>query len=56
MALSQTGKIGVWHSMTQHVLVQDLVNFMSFDTAGSFLLLGCNNGAISYIGIYLPAV
>jgi hypothetical protein len=50
VALSQMGKIGVWHSMTQHVLVQDIVPIMSFDTAGSFLLLGCGNGAISYIG------
>jgi hypothetical protein len=50
VALSQMGKIGVWHSMTQHVLVQDIVPIMSFDTAGSFLLLGCTNGAISYIG------
>jgi len=49
VALSQNGKIGVWHSMTQHVLVQDIVPISSFDTAGSFLLLGCNNGAISYI-------
>ena len=52
VALSQSGKIGVWHAMTQHVLVQDLVPIMSFDTAGSFLLLGCHNGAISYIGEY----
>jgi len=50
VALSQSGKIGVWHAMTQHVLVQDLVPIMSFDTAGSFLLLGCHNGSISYIG------
>ncbi|CAG7835898.1 unnamed protein product [Allacma fusca] len=49
VALSQSGKIGVWHSMTQHVLIQDIVTIMSFDTAGSFLLLGCSNGAISYI-------
>ncbi|CAL8099797.1 unnamed protein product [Orchesella dallaii] len=49
VALSQNGKIGVWHSMTQHVLVQDIVSIQSFDTAGSFLLLGCSNGSISYI-------
>jgi len=53
VALSQMGKIGVWHSMTQHVLVQDIVPIMSFDTAGSFLLLGCTSGAISYIGMIL---
>lgn len=49
VALSQSGKIGVWHSMTQHVLVQDIVPIQSFDTAGSFLLLGCTSGSISYI-------
>lgn len=49
VALSQNGKIGVWHSMTQHVLVQDIVPIQSFDTAGSFLLLGCTSGSISYI-------
>lgn len=52
VALSQMGKIGVWHSMTQHVLVQDIVPISSFDTAGSFLLLGCSSGAISYIGMF----
>ncbi|XP_013109851.2 BTB/POZ domain-containing protein KCTD3 [Stomoxys calcitrans] len=43
-------KIGVWHAMmTQHWQVQDLVPVLSFDSAGSFLLLGCNNGSIYYI-------
>lgn len=50
VALSSSGKIGVWHSMTQHWQIQDLVPILSFDTAGSFLLLGCNNGSIYYIG------
>jgi acetyltransferase-like isoleucine patch superfamily enzyme len=50
VALSPTGKIGVWHAMTQHWQIQDVVPIASFDTAGSFLLLGCNNGAIYYIG------
>lgn len=50
VALSSSGKIGVWHAMTQHWQTQDLVPIMSFDTAGSFLLLGCNNGSIYYIG------
>jgi len=36
--------------MTQHWQIQDVVPIASFDTAGSFLLLGCNNGAIYYIG------
>lgn len=51
VALSSSGKIGVWHAMTQHWQTQDLVPILSFDTAGSFLLLGCNNGSIYYIGI-----
>ncbi|XP_063221701.1 BTB/POZ domain-containing protein KCTD3 isoform X2 [Bacillus rossius redtenbacheri] len=49
VALSPTGKIGVWHAMTQHWQIQDVVPIASFDTAGSFLLLGCNNGSIYYI-------
>ncbi|CAD6994561.1 unnamed protein product [Ceratitis capitata] len=49
VALSSSGKIGVWHAMTQHWQIQDLVPVMSFDSAGSFLLLGCNNGSIYYI-------
>jgi len=53
VALSPTGKIGVWHAMTQHWQIQDVVPIASFDTAGSFLLLGCNNGAIYYIGKWL---
>lgn len=52
VALSSSGKIGVWHAMTQHWQIQDLVPVLSFDSAGSFLLLGCNNGSIYYIGIY----
>lgn len=50
VALSSSGKIGVWHAMTQHWQIQDLVPILAFDTAGSFLLLGCNNGSIYYIG------
>ncbi|XP_012275809.1 BTB/POZ domain-containing protein KCTD3 isoform X2 [Orussus abietinus] len=49
VALSPTGKIGVWHAMTHHWQIQDVVPISSFDTAGSFLLLGCNNGSIYYI-------
>ncbi|CAH1393201.1 unnamed protein product [Nezara viridula] len=49
VALSPTGKIGVWHAMTQHWQIQDVVPISSFDTAGSFLLLGCNDGCIYYI-------
>lgn len=52
VALSPSGKLGVWHAMTQHWQTQDVVPIASFDTAGSFLLLGCNNGCIYYIGNY----
>lgn len=51
VALSSSGKIGVWHAMTQHWQIQDLCPILSFDTAGSFLLLGCINGCIYYIGM-----
>lgn len=51
VALSPSGKIGVWHSTSQHWQIQDLCPISSFDTAGSFLLLGCNNGSIYYIGL-----
>lgn len=44
------GKAGVWHTSTQHWQVQDIAPLTSFDTAGSFLLLGTVNGAINYIG------
>ncbi|ELU16021.1 hypothetical protein CAPTEDRAFT_121615 [Capitella teleta] len=49
VALSHTGKVGVWHAMTQNWQVQDVAPVTSYDTAGSFLLLGCNNGSIYYI-------
>ncbi|XP_056022204.1 BTB/POZ domain-containing protein KCTD3-like [Ostrea edulis] len=49
VALSRTGKVGVWHAMTQHWQIQDVVPVSSYDTAGSFLLLGCENGSIYYI-------
>ncbi|KAI4468290.1 seta binding protein 1 [Holotrichia oblita] len=49
VALSPSGKLGVWHAMTQHWQTQDVMPIASFDTAGSFLLLGCNNGSIYYI-------
>uniref|UniRef100_A0A4W5MLG5 BTB/POZ domain-containing protein KCTD3 n=1 Tax=Hucho hucho TaxID=62062 RepID=A0A4W5MLG5_9TELE len=41
--------VGVWNAVTQHWQVQDVVPITSCDTAGSFLLLGCNNGSIYYI-------
>lgn len=49
VATSHTGKIGVWNSMTQHWQIQDVMPISSYDTAGSFLLLGCTNGSIYYI-------
>jgi len=49
VALSSTGKIGVWHSNTRNFQIQDLLSILSFDHAGSFLLLGCTNGSIYYI-------
>ena len=49
VALSPTGKIGVWNSMTQHWQSQELAPITSHDTAGSFLLLGSSNGSINYI-------
>uniref|UniRef100_A0A0N5AP67 BTB domain-containing protein n=1 Tax=Syphacia muris TaxID=451379 RepID=A0A0N5AP67_9BILA len=49
VALSKTGKVGIWHSMTHNWQVQDVVSISCYDTAGSFLLLGCTNGSIYYI-------
>lgn len=49
VALSQTGKVGVWHAMTHNWQIQDVIPISSYDTAGSFLLLGCENGSIYYI-------
>ena len=34
------------------VQIQDVMPISSYDTAGSFLLLGCTNGSIYYIGMY----
>ena len=73
VALSHTGKVGVWNAMTQTwqvritgysydvildvflacvgvFQVQDVSGISSYDTAGSFLILGSVNGSISYIG------
>lgn len=46
VALSRTGKFGVWHAMTQNWQIQDVVPITSYDTTGSLLLLGCENGSI----------
>ncbi|XP_061682914.1 SH3KBP1-binding protein 1 isoform X2 [Syngnathoides biaculeatus] len=50
IATSHAGKVGVWNAVTKHWQNQDVVPISSYETAGSFLILGCNNGSISYIG------
>jgi len=49
VALSPTGRIGVWNSLAQHWMAQELSPITAHDTAGSFLLLGSSNGSINYI-------
>jgi hypothetical protein len=49
VATSCTGKIGVWNSLSQLWQTQDITPISSFDTAGSFLLLGGKNGSLYYI-------
>ncbi|CAD5223432.1 unnamed protein product [Bursaphelenchus okinawaensis] len=49
VALSWTGKVGVWNSMSHNWQVQDVMQISSYDTAGFILLLGCTNGSIYYI-------
>ncbi|CAB1348642.1 unnamed protein product [Coregonus sp. 'balchen'] len=44
IATSHTGKVGVWNAVTKHWQV-------NYDTAASFLILGCNNGSIYYIDV-----
>uniref|UniRef100_A0A8D3CVH9 BTB/POZ domain-containing protein KCTD3 n=1 Tax=Scophthalmus maximus TaxID=52904 RepID=A0A8D3CVH9_SCOMX len=52
IATSHSGKVGVWNAVTKHWQVnQDVVPISSYDTAGSFLILGCNNGSIYYIDV-----
>ncbi|CAF0947600.1 unnamed protein product [Didymodactylos carnosus] len=41
-------KVGVWHSLSQQWQTQELTPIKSFDTAGSFLLLGGETGSIYY--------
>ncbi|XP_074786775.1 SH3KBP1-binding protein 1 [Athene noctua] len=50
-ATSHTGKIGVWNAVTKHWQIQDVVPINSYDAAGTFLLLGCNNGSIYYVDV-----
>ncbi|KAM6959297.1 SH3KBP1-binding protein 1 [Aplochiton taeniatus] len=51
IATSHTGRVGVWNAVTKHWQNQDVVPINSYDTAGSFLILGCNNGSIYYIDV-----
>uniref|UniRef100_UPI00398E763E BTB/POZ domain-containing protein KCTD3 isoform X2 n=1 Tax=Pristiophorus japonicus TaxID=55135 RepID=UPI00398E763E len=51
IATSHTGKVGVWNAVTKHWQIQDVVPINSYDTAGSLLILGCNNGSIYYIDV-----
>lgn len=49
VAASSIGKIGVWNSLSQTWQSQDISPISSCDTAGSFLLLGGQNGVLYYI-------
>uniref|UniRef100_A0A5S6R438 BTB domain-containing protein n=1 Tax=Trichuris muris TaxID=70415 RepID=A0A5S6R438_TRIMR len=49
VALSKVGKIVIWHGMTRNWQIQDVSPICAYDTAGSFLLLGCTNGCIYYV-------
>lgn len=51
IATSHTGRIGVWNAVTKHWQVQEVQPITSYDAAGSFLLLGCNNGSIYYVDV-----
>ena len=44
------GRVGVWNAVSQHWQTQDVISITSYDSAGSFLLLGGINGSINYIG------
>lgn len=50
VAISSTGKVAIWQSVQRHWQLQELAPIRSYDTAGSFLLLGCSNGSIYHIG------
>jgi len=46
VALSQTGLIGVWNTMTQNWKIQQVQPITSYDIAGCLLILGCSDGCI----------
>ena len=50
VAINNSGKVVVWQSVQKHWQLQEVEGICSYDTAGSFLLLGCTNGSIYYIG------
>lgn len=50
VAINNTGKVVVWQSVQKHWQKQEVEPICSCDTAASFLLLGCTNGSIYYIG------
>jgi hypothetical protein len=49
VAISNTGKVAVWQSVQKHWKTQELSQICSYNTAGSYLILGCSNGSIYYI-------
>ena len=51
VAVSNTGKVAVWQSVQKHWQLQEVEPICSYDMAASFLLLGCTNGSIYYIGV-----
>lgn len=53
VAISNTGKVVVWQSVQKHWQLQEVESICSYDTAGFFLLLGCTNGSIYYIGQFV---
>uniref|UniRef100_A0A0K0FVV6 SH3KBP1-binding protein 1 (inferred by orthology to a human protein) n=1 Tax=Strongyloides venezuelensis TaxID=75913 RepID=A0A0K0FVV6_STRVS len=46
VALSKTGKVGIWHSISQSWQIQNIVPILCYDTAGSMLIFGGCNGVI----------
>ncbi|CAF0946321.1 unnamed protein product [Adineta ricciae] len=48
VATGDERKVGVWHSLSQQWQTQELTRILSFDTAGTFLLLGSETGSIYY--------
>jgi hypothetical protein len=48
VATGDERKVGVWHSLSQQWQTQELTRISSFDTAGTFLLLGSETGSIYY--------